>query len=43
MIKNHKDPIKKNFIARVVAFSISGTYIVDLKDSSPASRVANKL
>jgi hypothetical protein len=29
-----KETLKKTFIGRVLAFSISGTYIVDLKDNS---------
>ena len=29
-----KDQLKSNYVQRILAFSLSGTYIVDLKDSS---------
>ena len=37
------EPIKKNFVQRIIAFTLSGTYIVDLKDNSMLSRVASKI
>ena len=37
------EPIKKNFVQRMLAFTLSGTYIVDLKDTSLLSRVASKI
>ena len=36
--------LKQTFIHRVLVFSVSGTYIVDLKDKeSPASRLSCRL
>jgi hypothetical protein len=36
--------LKENFIYRVLVFSITGTYIVDLKDTvTPAARLSVRL
>ena len=36
--------LKENFVHRVLVFSISGTYIVDLKDTvSPAAKLSSRL
>jgi hypothetical protein len=37
------EPIKKNFVLRILAFTLSGTYIVDLKDTSIQGRVSSKI
>ena len=44
LITQHKrDLVKTPFIQRMIAFSISGTYVVDLKDTSQQSRFSSKL
>ncbi len=44
MTSNLKENIKPNYIQRVLAFAVSGTYIVDLKDlTSPMGRMSAKL
>jgi hypothetical protein len=42
-MQNVKDQIKANYIQRVIAFAVSGTYIVDLKDTSNLARMTSKL
>ena len=43
-IKKGVITLKENFIHRVLVFSISGTYIVDLKDNvSPAAKISSRL
>ena len=36
------EPLKKNFVQRILVFTTSGTHIVDLK-AEGFSRIANKL
>ena len=42
-IARRHEPIRKNFVQRILAFTMSGTYIVDLKDNSIQSRVSSKI
>jgi hypothetical protein len=42
-IANRPETIKKNFVLRILAFTLSGTYIVDLKDTSIQGRVSAKI
>ena len=44
LITQHKkDLVKNNYIHRMIAFSLSGTYMVDLKDMTQQGRLASKL